>query len=244
MRGATGSVGAGEQGCHSRQTHPTPCRPHSRSGTFSASNTSLPINCQQPIGGEAPIHPFYALTNTFKHTHNTTSPHTPHTHPVPPALQLGRCPARHAIASDGEVLELSRSRFVRLTACSHWPLADRGLGTQIAPFLPISGTRSTFQSICGFLIFLLRLPFFLSIAGSYLLVVRWLPVGSLIRKAWLWSILGVCGVWWVDLQVEGVRRGCVDVPLLRFPLPPTDPLTDEKKNQIFGTTGSQATRPR
>jgi hypothetical protein len=84
---------------------------------------------------------------------------------------------------------------------------DFDAGTQIAPFLPINGPRSTFQTIYGAIIFLFRLPFFISVAAPYLLFVHWLPVGSLIRKAWLWSILGVCGVWWVDLQVEGVKRG-------------------------------------
>ncbi|KAI5817180.1 hypothetical protein BZA77DRAFT_310985 [Pyronema omphalodes] len=83
----------------------------------------------------------------------------------------------------------------------------RDRGTQIAPFLPIHGPRTNWEKTYGFIIFLLRLPFFISVVGSYLFVIHWLPVGSLVRKAWLWSILGVCGVWWVDLQVEGVRRG-------------------------------------
>lgn len=94
-------------------------------------------------------------------------------------------------------------------------------GTQIAPFLPIHVHRTAFQSFVSFLIFLLRLPFFLSVAGSYFLIVHWLPVGSFVRKAWLWSILGVCGVWWVDLQVEGVKRGYS----YSSPLAPTPPLT-------------------
>lgn len=63
------------------------------------------------------------------------------------------------------------------------------------------------QTLVATLIFILRLPFFVSATASYLLIVYWLPVGSFVRKAWLWSILGVCGVWWVDLQVEGVKRG-------------------------------------
>ncbi|KAA8907368.1 hypothetical protein FN846DRAFT_947569 [Sphaerosporella brunnea] len=95
----------------------------------------------------------------------------------------------------------------------------RDRGTQIAPFLPINGQRSTFQTIYGAIIFLFRLPFFLSVAGSYLLFVHWLPVGSLIRKAWLWSILGVCGVWWVDLQVEGVKRGSLARAATKLPGP-------------------------
>ena len=169
------------------------------------------------------------ITHPHKHkrTHTQQALHTPHAPPFPSPPPLPPRPTTRATASDGKVLGLSRSRFVRPTACPpapahpHWLTGDWvPVGTQIAPFLPISGPRSTLQTVCGVFIFLLRLPFFLSIAGSYLLVVRWLPVGSLIRKAWLWSILGVCGVWWVDLQVEGVRRGCVAAAIPS--LPPTD----------------------
>ncbi|KAI9843623.1 MAG: Ancient ubiquitous protein 1 [Sclerophora amabilis] len=31
--------------------------------------------------------------------------------------------------------------------------------------------------------------------------------GSLFKKAFLWSMLGVSGVWWIDLQIDGVKRG-------------------------------------
>ncbi|KAI5849095.1 hypothetical protein BZA05DRAFT_446168 [Tricharina praecox] len=92
-------------------------------------------------------------------------------------------------------------------------------GTQIAPFLPIHGPQSWFQSTYGFFIFLFRLPFFISVVAPYLLIVNWLPVGSFIRKVWLWCILGVSGVWWVDLQVEGVKRGSLARQATRFPGP-------------------------
>lgn len=59
------------------------------------------------------------------------------------------------------------------------------------------------------LLFLFRLPFFLCLSISYFLVFQWLPIGSLARKTWLWSILLSSGVWWVDLQVEGVKKGYV-----------------------------------
>ncbi|KAF8541106.1 hypothetical protein BDD12DRAFT_733188 [Trichophaea hybrida] len=94
----------------------------------------------------------------------------------------------------------------------------RDRGTQIAPFLPICYTQSPLQNLSGVLFFLLRLPFFVFFVGSYLFL-HWLPVGSLVRKAWLWSILGVCGVWWVDLQVEGVRRGSLAQQATKLPGP-------------------------
>lgn len=87
------------------------------------------------------------------------------------------------------------------------------IGTQIAPFLPINGSNSTVQGAIGLFLFAFRLPFFLCLSISYFLVFQWLPIGSFIRKAWLWSILLSSGVWWIDLQVEGVRKGyCVLFP--------------------------------
>ncbi|TGZ76679.1 hypothetical protein EX30DRAFT_344696 [Ascodesmis nigricans] len=97
----------------------------------------------------------------------------------------------------------------------------RDRGTQIAPFLPLRTQTTALQSFTGFLLFLLRLPLFLFIAGAYLLVFHWLPIGVLSRKAWLWSILGVCGVWWVDLQVEGVKRGSLAQQSKKLPQPGT-----------------------
>lgn len=40
-------------------------------------------------------------------------------------------------------------------------------------------------------------------------MLQWLPIGSLGKKASLWSILGAPGVWWIDLQIDGVKKGCV-----------------------------------
>jgi len=38
-------------------------------------------------------------------------------------------------------------------------------------------------------------------------LIQWLPAGSFLRKANQWCVLGIPGVWWIDLQVDGVRRG-------------------------------------
>ena len=92
------------------------------------------------------------------------------------------------------------------------------IGTQIAPFLPIVVARATFQSFYGALLFAIRFPFFVSLCVPYFLVFHWLPIGSFCRKAWLWSILLVSGVWWIDLQVEGVKKGSPFPFLLPSPL--------------------------
>jgi len=42
---------------------------------------------------------------------------------------------------------------------------------------------------------------------AYFIVFAWLPIGSLGRKAALWCILGIPGIWWVDLQIDGVKKG-------------------------------------
>lgn len=46
---------------------------------------------------------------------------------------------------------------------------------------------------------------------SYFAVLQWLPIGSLGKKASLWCILGVPSLWWIDLQVDGVKRGFVSI---------------------------------
>ncbi|KAJ3940056.1 Lysophosphatidic acid:oleoyl-CoA acyltransferase 1 [Colletotrichum fioriniae] len=43
-----------------------------------------------------------------------------------------------------------------------------------------------------------------------------LPVA--VRKVLLWGMMGIPGIWWVDLQLDGVRRGTLaDQPPQRFP---------------------------
>lgn len=41
----------------------------------------------------------------------------------------------------------------------------------------------------------------------WLTIVQWTTPGGLLRKANLWCVLGIPGVWWIDIQVDGVRRG-------------------------------------
>lgn len=58
-------------------------------------------------------------------------------------------------------------------------------------------------------LFLFRLPFVLSLSVLLFGVIEWLPVGGTIRYVVLWALLGLTGVWWVDFQVDGVKRGYV-----------------------------------
>ncbi|OXV11255.1 hypothetical protein Egran_00982 [Elaphomyces granulatus] len=80
-------------------------------------------------------------------------------------------------------------------------------GSGIAPFFPISPPPAGFQLPLRVFLFFFRLPLLLAICLIYFLVLQWLPIGSLGKKASLWCILGVPCLWWVDLQVDGVRRG-------------------------------------
>ncbi|RJE17877.1 hypothetical protein PHISCL_09788 [Aspergillus sclerotialis] len=82
---------------------------------------------------------------------------------------------------------------------------DRGSG--IAPFLPIPAPSAGFQLPLRFFLFFFRLPLFVFVCFAYFVVLQWLPIGSLGKKASLWCILGVPSIWWIDLQVDGVRKG-------------------------------------
>jgi 1-acyl-sn-glycerol-3-phosphate acyltransferase len=53
----------------------------------------------------------------------------------------------------------------------------------------------------------LKLPIFITIVFTYFVFLQWLPLGSLAKKAALWAILGTPGIWWIDLQIDGVKKG-------------------------------------
>ena len=86
----------------------------------------------------------------------------------------------------------------------------RDPGTQIAPFLPIPAEPSGVYLPAYALLFAIRLPFLIAFSLSYFLFLQWLPIGGIVKKASLWAILGVPGMWWIDLQVDGVRKGYVE----------------------------------
>jgi 1-acyl-sn-glycerol-3-phosphate acyltransferase len=66
-------------------------------------------------------------------------------------------------------------------------------------------------------LFIIKLPLFLMIIAAYFLVFQWLPLPALFRKALLWVILGAPGIWWVDLQIDGVKKGMLAQKKERFP---------------------------
>ncbi|KAJ6114009.1 hypothetical protein N7523_007326 [Penicillium sp. IBT 18751x] len=81
------------------------------------------------------------------------------------------------------------------------------IGSGIAPFLPIPSEPLGLQAPLRIFLFCFRLPLFLFVTLAYFLLLQWLPIGSLGKKAALWCILGVPSIWWIDLQVDGVRKG-------------------------------------
>jgi len=82
---------------------------------------------------------------------------------------------------------------------------DRGSG--IAPFFPVSSQPAGVYLPVHIFLFLLKLPFFITITTTYFLILQWFPLGPLAKKAMLWMILGIPGIWWIDLQIDGVKKG-------------------------------------
>ncbi|NJR31238.1 hypothetical protein HC762_00335 [bacterium] len=85
----------------------------------------------------------------------------------------------------------------------------RSLGSGIAPFLPIPTEPSSVALPFHLFLYVIRVPLLLTVTLCYFLILQWLPIGPLGRKAALWVILGVPGIWWVDLQIDGVKKGYV-----------------------------------
>ncbi|KAM0716349.1 hypothetical protein Q7P37_007794 [Cladosporium fusiforme] len=81
----------------------------------------------------------------------------------------------------------------------------------IAPFFPVSTTGGSGSNPLLFpwrlFVFFLRIPFLLFAGFIWFAFIQWTPPGTILRKANLWCIIGIPGIWWVDLQVDGVRRG-------------------------------------
>jgi 1-acyl-sn-glycerol-3-phosphate acyltransferase len=65
----------------------------------------------------------------------------------------------------------------------------------------------------------LRLPFFVAAVVGYFLVLQWLPLGVLARKLFLWMIIAIPGIWWVDIRVDGVKKGSIARHSSRLPQP-------------------------
>lgn len=83
------------------------------------------------------------------------------------------------------------------------------LGSGIAPFLPISGRSSGIYLPFYIFLLLFRLPILILVSLTYFVILQWLPIGPLGRKASLWLIIGIPGIWWIDLQIDGVKKGYI-----------------------------------
>lgn len=95
---------------------------------------------------------------------------------------------------------------------------DRGSG--VSPFLPHVTPVSAIARLWHLLVFSFRLPIFVFYAGCYFLLLTHLPLPVVFRKLLLWGMLGIPGIWWVDLQLDGVKRGHLhEQPAGRVPQP-------------------------
>ncbi|KAL1305847.1 hypothetical protein AAFC00_004003 [Neodothiora populina] len=94
---------------------------------------------------------------------------------------------------------------------------DRGSG--IAPFFPIPTQPAGVALPFHVFLFVVRVTILLPFSLLYFLVLAWLPIGSLGKKAALWVMLGVPGIWWIDLAVDGVKKGSLGQNQHRLPHP-------------------------
>ncbi|OAA51941.1 Phospholipid/glycerol acyltransferase [Metarhizium rileyi] len=96
----------------------------------------------------------------------------------------------------------------------------RDRATGISPFLPVTTALSAVSLATHAVLFTFRLPFFIAYAVSYFVFFHHLPLPVIARKMALWGLMAIPGIWWVDLQLDGVKRGTLsDQPLHRFPHP-------------------------
>lgn len=93
----------------------------------------------------------------------------------------------------------------------------RDKGTAIAPFLPIPTEPAGIYLPFHIFLFVVRVPLLLTLTLGYFFVFQWLPIGNLGKRAALWSMMGVPGIWWIDLQVDGVKRGSISSHNRRLP---------------------------
>ncbi|KAI1955798.1 Lysophosphatidic acid:oleoyl-CoA acyltransferase 1 [Ophidiomyces ophidiicola] len=82
---------------------------------------------------------------------------------------------------------------------------DRGSG--IAPFLPVSSSLQPLSLAIRATVFVIRLPLIFFLCSAYFGFGQWLPIGALGKKFCLWAIAAIGGVWWIDLHIDGVKKG-------------------------------------
>src|SRR3569833_1395002 len=108
-------------------------------------------------------------------------------------------------------------RGARLTRS---PLSFLLPGSGISPFMPIKTPSTTGSVLVRVFIFAARLFIFLPYVATYFLLLQHVPLHPALRKLLLWCILGIPGIWWVGLQLDGVQRGHLSqAPRTRVPHP-------------------------
>ncbi|KAF6830636.1 vacuolar protein sorting protein vps66 [Colletotrichum plurivorum] len=97
----------------------------------------------------------------------------------------------------------------------------RDKGSGISPFIPVKTPLSPVAAVFHTFLFCVRLPVFLTYVAAYFLLLQHIPVLPVaFRKVLLWGMMGIPGIWWIDLQLDGVRRGTLaEQPPQRFPHP-------------------------
>ncbi|KXS98799.1 hypothetical protein AC578_2063 [Pseudocercospora eumusae] len=96
----------------------------------------------------------------------------------------------------------------------------RDKGSGIAPFFPIAPPDSSpLLAPYHLFLFSLRIPFLIFAWAVWIFLVQWVPAGGALRKGNLWCILGIPGVWWVDVRVDGVQRGSLGKAIQKLPGP-------------------------
>lgn len=134
----------------------------------------------------------------------------------------------------GEVFPVPGPRSVLyVPVISHTPGSRTGIdadsspfpessGSGISPFLPISTPSGSYLWLAAHAtLFFVRLPIFLGYVSLYLLVLHNLPFPLGVRKLLLWGTMAIPGIWWVDLQLDGVKRGHVAQQSGRLPRGPS-----------------------
>ncbi|MBE3044983.1 hypothetical protein IMZ48_20975, partial [Candidatus Bathyarchaeota archaeon] len=91
-------------------------------------------------------------------------------------------------------------------------------GSGIAPWHPFSYNTSFAARLFHTFLFCCRLPVLIGYAAVYFLFLDHLPLPGALRKLLIWGFMCIPGIWWVDLQLDGVRRGHLsEQPANRMP---------------------------
>jgi 1-acyl-sn-glycerol-3-phosphate acyltransferase len=86
--------------------------------------------------------------------------------------------------------------------------------------MPISTPSTTLTSVLHIALFSFRLPIFLFFFTIYFTTLHHLPLPLAARKLLLWGLMSIPGIWWIDLQLDGVKRGTLSsAPRYRVPYP-------------------------